>query len=153
MNEFGKTENELESTFVEPKEVDSDINRLEQNLQKYEIELPNLDELISVGTGTLEVKANGEPVKFDMFAIMVDEPTEGFERTAEVAFIEKSSKTEHRGIGVPIYVKLGRELLSHGIVLTSSTVQYGPGKDLWLKLAKLGYAEKSGTGFRFKDRK
>lgn len=152
MSEFGSKFNQEPEYPLEGQEQDQERSRLEQALHKYQISLPNLDELFQNGLSNLEVVANGQPVKFDQFTVALEESMAGQPTTAEVVFIEKSNKQEYQGIGLPLYIKLGQELLSRGILLTASTVQYGPGRDLWLKLAKLGYAEKSGAGFRFKER-
>lgn len=152
MSEFGTRPDIEPKQSAELSPTETDRSRLEETFSKYEISLPNLDELVSGGLANLEVIANGKPVKFDQFAVVLDETAAGEPATAEVVFIEKSQKEENPGIGIPLYVKLGQELLKHGITLTSSSVQYGPGRDLWQKLATLGYAEKAGQLFRFKDR-
>lgn len=134
-----------------------DIKRLLETIGKYNIELPNLNELLANDIATLEVVANGEKVKFDKLVVTIDKKpeTDGSEIIpgwAEVGFIEKSNRDEHKGIGVPLYVTLGKELLKNNIVLRSSDIQYGPGANIWQKLASLGYAKKTGRTYQFTDK-
>lgn len=121
-------------------------NKKDNNLEKYDISLPNLDEIIKKGGGQLEIFSNGKKVDFEEFVLTIDD------NSAEVMFIRKKDRTQNKGIGVPIYIELGKKLAEKGIALYSSVAQFGPGRDLWLKLSKSGFTEKAGGGFVFKNK-
>jgi len=125
--------------------IDGVDNKKDNIVEKYNVSLPNIDEIIKNGGGQLEVITNDKKVEFDEFVITVDG------NYAEVMFIRKKDPTQNKGIGVPIYIELGRRLAEKGIKLCSSKAQYGPGHDLWLKLAQLGFTEKTNGGFSFKN--
>lgn len=121
-------------------------NKKDNNLEKYDISLPNLDEIIKKGGGQLEIFSNGKKVDFEEFVLVVDDSG------AEVMFIRKKDPTQNKGIGIPIYIELGKKLAEKGIVLNSSKAQYGPGRDLWLKLSQLGFTKKANGGFVFQNK-
>jgi len=125
----------------------NDIDKKNNNIEKYNISLPNINEIIKNGGGQLEVFVNGKNVEFSEFVITIDG------NFAEVMSIRKKDPTQNKGIGVPIYIELGKRLAENGITLYSSKAQYGPGHDLWLKLSKLGFTEKVNSGFAFKNEK
>ncbi len=117
----------------------------EVNTEKFNISLPNLDDVISKGGGQVEVFSNGNKVDFEEFAVGIDKDN----NQAEVLFIRKKDPTQNKGIGVSLYIELGKRLAEKGITLWSSNAQYGPGRDLWLKLSKLGMTERTSSGFKF----
>lgn len=117
----------------------------EVNTEKFNISLPNLDDVISKGGGQVEVFSNGNKVDFEEFAVGIDKDN----NQAEVLFIRKKDPTQNKGIGVALYIELGKRLAEKGITLWSSNAQYGPGRDLWLKLSKLGMTERTNSGFKF----
>lgn len=120
--------------------IEQDINP-----EKFNISLPNLDDVILKGGGQVEVFSNSKKVDFEEFAVGVDKDN----NQAEVLFIRKKDPTQNKGIGVALYIELGKRLAEKGITLWSSNAQYGPGRDLWLKLSKLGMAERTNSGFKF----
>lgn len=122
-------------------------DKKDNNIEKYNISLPNINEIIKNGGGQLEVFANGKNIEFSEFVITIDG------NFAEVMFIRKKDPTQNKGVGVPIYIELGKRLAENGITLCSSKAQYGPGHDLWLKLSQIGFTEKINGGFSFKNEK
>ncbi len=118
----------------------------ENKIESYNISLPNLDEIIKNGGGQLEVFSNNKKIEFDKFVVTVDGDS------AEVMFVQKKDRTQNKGIGVPIYIELGKRLSEKGITLWSSRAQYGPGNNLWLKLSQLGFTERVNGGFIFKNK-
>ena len=106
---------------------------------KPKIQITNIDSIINQGGGTLAVQEDGRDVNFKQFGIVIDGDS------AEVAFVEIDPSEYGRGIGLEAYRYLGNELASRGITLRSSGAQYGPGKNLWLKLAQQGNARINGT--------
>ncbi|MEI6581017.1 MAG: hypothetical protein WCO07_02480, partial [bacterium] len=121
-------------------------NKKEGDIEKYNISLPNIDEIIKKGGGQLEVFSDSKKIDFEEFVIVIDG------NSAEVMFIRKKDPTQNKGIGVPIYLELGKRLAENGITLCSSKAQYGPGRDLWFKLSQLGFTERVNGGFIFKDK-
>lgn len=122
-------------------------DKKDNNIEKYNISLPNINEIVKNGGGQLEVFANGKNIEFSEFVIAIDG------NFAEVMFIRKKDPTQNKGVGVPIYIELGKRLAENGITLCSSKAQYGPGHDLWLKLSQIGFTEKINGGFAFKNEK
>jgi len=122
-------------------------NKKDNNIEKYNISLPNINEIIKNGGGQLEVFANGKNIEFSEFVITIDG------NFAEVMFIRKKDPNQNKRVSVPIYIELGKRLAENGITLHSSKAQYGPGHDLWLKLSQLGFTEKINGGFAFKNEK
>lgn len=118
---------------------------LKNRIEKYKISLPNLDEIIKNGGGQLEVFVNGEKVDFEQFTIGIDNES----KTADVLFIRKKDQEKNSGIGVPIYIELGKSLLDKGIILNSSGAQYGPGSSIWQNLSKLGFTKKTNSVYSF----
>lgn len=114
--------------------------------EKYDISIPNLDEVIKNGGGQLEVVANGNKVDFEELVLTIDGDV------GEIMFIKKKDRTQNKGIGVDLYVEIGRRLAEKNIKFYSSAAQYGPGRDLWMKLAEGGFAEKKGGLYVFKDK-
>lgn len=126
------------------------IAELNERIEKYKVSLPNLDSIIANGGGNLEVVINGKTIEFDKFIIMIGPETEnGTAREANVGFIEKKNRTEDRGIGVPIYIELGKKLAEKGIVLSASGAQHEKGQSIWMDLAKLGLARRVNASFEF----
>ena len=122
-------------------------DKRDNGTEKYNISLSNINEIIKNGGGQLEVFTGGKKVEFDKFVVTIDN------NFAEVMFIRKKDPTQNKGIGVPIYIELGKRLAENGITLYSSKAQYGPGHDLWLKLSQLGFTERVNSGFAFKNEK
>jgi hypothetical protein len=104
------------------------------------VQITNIDDLVSSGGGTVQVSNNGKAVKYNQFGLVIDG------NTAEVAYVDIDPSERGRGIGMQAYVALGEELAKRGIRLRSSKAQYGPGKNLWLKLAAAGLAKPIGQG-------
>lgn len=127
---------------------DPKIEELEARLEKYQVSFPNIDSIIVNEGGRLSVVINGKEIAFDKFDILISEPFNG-QRVANVGFIEKKNKTEDKGIGLPMYVELGKRLAEKGITLSSSGSQYAQGQSIWFNLVRLGYAKRSGLGFEF----
>lgn len=146
-----KIENDNQETVLLAREKllqsfdDNFSNEKEASFEKYNISLPNLDEVIKNGGGRLDVISNGSVVEFDKLILTIDE------KDAEIMFIEKKDKTQNKGIGIDLYIEIGRQLALKGIEFHSSAAQYGPGRNLWMKLAEKGFAEKKGGAFVFKD--
>jgi hypothetical protein len=107
---------------------------------KPQIQITNIDSIINQGGGTVAVQEGDRDVNFKQFGITIDG------NTAEVAFVEIDPSEYGKGIGLEAYRSLGNELSSRGITLRSSGAQYGPGRNLWLKLAQQGNARSIGQG-------
>ena len=107
---------------------------------KPKIQITNIDSIINQGGGTVAVQEGDRDVNFKQFGIAIDGDT------AEVAFVEIDPSEYGKGIGLEAYRSLGNELSSRGITLKSSGAQYGPGRNLWLKLAQQGNARLIGQG-------
>lgn len=127
------------SENITEKILDPKVEELRSRIEQYQVSLPNLDSIVKNEGGHLEVIINGKKIDFDKFEIVID-PPEFPSRSATVGFIEKKNKTEDKGIGLPIYLELGRRLAEKGIGFEPSHVQYGQGKSIWMNLAKLGFA-------------
>jgi hypothetical protein len=110
---------------------------------KPQVQVTNIDSLIDQGGGTVAVQEDGRDVKFKQFGIGIDG------NTAEIAFVELDPSEQGKGIGIEAYRSLGSELAARGIILRSSGAQYGPGHNLWLKLAKEGLAKRVGQRYQF----
>lgn len=108
-----------------------------RNISNSENMITNLDEVITDGSGKLNIEENGTEVKFDMFDIVID----ATDNTAEVANIKKSDRSANKGIGFKAYIELGNRLLEKGIVLTSAPGnKLTGGLNLWKRLVAEGYA-------------
>lgn len=134
---IAQLKNELKGS--EGSKEDNLRGRIESN----QVSFANLESIIANGGGQLEVVVNGEKIDFEEFAVGIDGTS------AEVVFVRKKDQTKNPGIGVPIYVELGKRLAEKGIVLSSSGAQYGPGRSVWQNLVTLGMAKKAGTGWEF----
>ena len=98
------------------------------------LSIKGIDDAISNGVASLTVEEDGKQVPFNKFAISVDGDK------AEVGFVERA-KSARKGVGYDAYVKLGTELAGRGITLQASSTKYAPGRELWNKLEKNGYAK------------
>lgn len=125
------------------------IEELYNRIERYPISLPNLDSIIKNGGGHLEVVVNGEKIDFDTFEILIGPRVHTTQQEAVVGFIKKKNRTKNPGIGLPIYLELGKQLAQRGIVLSSSDAQYSHGRSIWMNLARLGYASKLGRSLHF----
>jgi hypothetical protein len=137
-----------QDTSVEKDTRSQKIDELNNRIEKYDVSFPNLDTIINNEGGRLEVVINGKTVEFNLFEILIDPPSND-RRYATVGFIEKKNRTEDKGIGVPMYIELGKRLAEKGITLSASGAQHGRGHAIWMNLAQLGFAKRINGSFEF----
>lgn len=129
-------------------EEEEKIKELNERIEKFNVEFGNLDQIIQNEYGNLEVVINGKKIEFEHFTILL-EPENDLGREASVGYVKKTNREEDKGIGVPIYIELGKQLAQRGIKLTSSGAQYGPGHSIWMNLSRLGYTKRVNGKFEF----
>ena len=130
-------------------EEEEKIKELNERIEKFNVEFGNLDQIIQNEYGNLEVVINGKKIEFEHFTILL-EPENDLGREASVGYVKKTNRDEDKGIGVPIYIELGKQLAQRGIKLISSGAQFGPGHSIWMNLARLGYTNRVNGRFEFK---
>lgn len=117
--------------------------------QLSKLQIPNFDELLQDGAGRVQISYEDTSIPFSTFDIAIDYDN----NTAEVVNVKIKDQTV-KGIGTLAYIKLGRMLQDKGINLQSvGQPQKGPGRNLWDRLVKFGFAERLAMGsYKFIDK-
>lgn len=112
-----------------------------KDVHQSKLEIPNFDELVEDASGRVQVRYDGEDVKFKTFDINI---------VSDQAIVDSiTTKPGQEKYAIVTLAKLGNELAKKGILLVGNTKK---AKEIWEALREEGFAVLNDTTYRYTDK-